>query len=411
MKKLVVLMLCLVLALGSAVNVHALGMFDDAVDYELGTQISGFIAADDKQNSYKIELPAAGGLSISCIAAIDKMALKIFDVDEVELWRNIPKADENGQINITDKTYLTAGTYYLYVSQAYKGGFGDYAITMNLEAAKEDFPETYKDNNNSMADADEIVLNKVYTGFLAPNDQYDMYKLSLGGNARVVVASQSSSIDIGYYTESGSNKWHKTYSWNSEKRKTEIVFDRNMESGTWGFRLSFPTGVQSASMSGEYAFYITNGVGTIEGLEKMDQIQPIHTPSASTAPAEPEKPATPVKPQTITVKVDGKAVEFDQPPVLENDRTLVPLRAIFEALGATVEWEDATQTVKASKGDIAISLQIGSKDMFVNGTTKVLDVPAKLLNSRTLVPVRAISEAFGCKVDWEDATQTVIITQ
>ena len=114
----------------------------------------------------------------------------------------------------------------------------------------------------------------------------------------------------------------------------------------------------------------------------------------------------------ITVKVDGEEVVFpDQKPILENDRTLVPLRAIFEALGAEVGWDDATQTVTATKGDITISLQIGSTDLFVNGEVKVIDVPAKLLNSRTLAPVRAISEAFGCTVDWEDATQTVTITE
>lgn len=113
----------------------------------------------------------------------------------------------------------------------------------------------------------------------------------------------------------------------------------------------------------------------------------------------------------IVVKVNGKSVEFDQPPVLENGRTLVPLRAIFEALGATVGWDDATQTVTAQKTSVEISLQIGSNQMQVNNDVKELDVSAKLVNGRTLVPVRAISEAFGCNVQWIDETQTVVITQ
>ncbi|MBE7016337.1 MAG: copper amine oxidase N-terminal domain-containing protein [Ruminococcaceae bacterium] len=111
----------------------------------------------------------------------------------------------------------------------------------------------------------------------------------------------------------------------------------------------------------------------------------------------------------ITVKVNNKNVSFDQPPVLENGRTLVPLRAIFEALGAKVSWDPNTQTVTATKGDINISLQIGSANMNVNGANKVLDVPAKIMGGRTLVPVRAISEAFGCDVNWEGATKTVIV--
>jgi len=114
---------------------------------------------------------------------------------------------------------------------------------------------------------------------------------------------------------------------------------------------------------------------------------------------------------SISVLINNVPIQFDQPPILENGRTLVPLRAIFEALGADVQWENNTKTVTAIKDGTQISLQIGSTRMYVNGSTKTLDVPAKLINSRTLVPVRAISEAFGCKVDWIQDTRTVVITQ
>ena len=113
----------------------------------------------------------------------------------------------------------------------------------------------------------------------------------------------------------------------------------------------------------------------------------------------------------ITVTLNGQRLSFDQPPVLINDRTLVPLRVIFESLGAEVLWDNDTQTVSARRGQTEISLQIGSDQLFVNGSAKTLDVPAQLLNNRTLVPVRAISEAFGCSVDWDNDTQTVIITE
>ena len=67
--------------------------------------------------------------------------------------------------------------------------------------------------------------------------------------------------------------------------------------------------------------------------------------------------------------------------------------------------------VVSEKDGVEISLQIGSTKMHVNGAEKILDVPAKLLNGRTLVPVRAISEAFGCNVDWDNDAWTVIITK
>ncbi len=116
-------------------------------------------------------------------------------------------------------------------------------------------------------------------------------------------------------------------------------------------------------------------------------------------------------PDEITVIVNGKQVLFDQKPIISEGRTLVPLRAIFEALNSDVQWDDVTKTVTSSRGDIKISLQIGSSDMYVNDAVKVLDVPAQIVNGRTLVPVRAISEAFGAKVEWNGETKTVIITE
>ena len=112
----------------------------------------------------------------------------------------------------------------------------------------------------------------------------------------------------------------------------------------------------------------------------------------------------------ITVKIDGQQIAFDVPPQLINDRTMVPLRAIFEALGATVDWNGDTQTVMSTKGSTTISLTINNPTMYVNGTAVTLDSPACLIGSRTLVPVRAISEAFGTTVDWDGNTSTVLIS-
>ncbi len=113
---------------------------------------------------------------------------------------------------------------------------------------------------------------------------------------------------------------------------------------------------------------------------------------------------------TINITIDGDAKVFDVMPVLDNDRTLVPLRGIFETLGAQVEWDDTTWSVTATKGETTVELQIDNKIAKVNGKEVELDVPAKLINERTMVPVRFVSESLGCKVDWIDETQTVVIT-
>jgi len=112
----------------------------------------------------------------------------------------------------------------------------------------------------------------------------------------------------------------------------------------------------------------------------------------------------------ITVSVNGKNIEFDQPPVIDNDRTLVPMRAIFEALGAQVDWDGDARTVTSKKDDIVISLTIDSALMKVGDKEVTLDVPAKIISDRTMVPVRAISEAMECRVDWQGDTRSVIIT-
>lgn len=112
----------------------------------------------------------------------------------------------------------------------------------------------------------------------------------------------------------------------------------------------------------------------------------------------------------IQVKLDGKTLSFDVPPQIINDRTMVPLRAIFEALGASVEWNQKTKTVTSTKGDTTIKLTIDSNTMYVNDNTVTLDSPACVVNDRTLVPVRAISEAYKTKVDWNGDTRTVVIS-
>ena len=113
----------------------------------------------------------------------------------------------------------------------------------------------------------------------------------------------------------------------------------------------------------------------------------------------------------IKVTVDGSSLSFtDQKPVIINERVLVPLRAIFTALGAEVDWEQKTSTAFANKNGDKIRISIGSNKLYKNDSEKVLDVPAQLINDRTMVPVRAIAEAFGSKVNWDNGTRTVIIS-
>lgn len=114
-----------------------------------------------------------------------------------------------------------------------------------------------------------------------------------------------------------------------------------------------------------------------------------------------------------SVYLDGEKMTFDVNPFIENDRTLVPFRAIFEAVGAEVEWDAETRTVIAARDKngetTVITLQIDST-AFVNSEEKTLDVPAKIVGDRTFVPLRFVIEALGEKVEWDNANYSVVIT-
>ncbi len=114
--------------------------------------------------------------------------------------------------------------------------------------------------------------------------------------------------------------------------------------------------------------------------------------------------------ENITVLMDGSKLEFDVQPRLINQRTMVPLRKIFETFNMTVSYEEATEIITATGNKNKIVLQVGSNEMKVNGVKKTIDSPAVEINGRTLVPVRAIAESLGVKVDWDDATRTVMIS-
>ena len=121
----------------------------------------------------------------------------------------------------------------------------------------------------------------------------------------------------------------------------------------------------------------------------------------------------------IKVLLDGQELIFDVPPQLIDNRTMVPMRKIFEAMGANVDWNGDTQTVTATKDDITVIMQIDNKVINVNGENITLDVPPQLVDSRTLVPARAVAESFGggghknasgCKIfgSFDDVKQQLI---
>ncbi len=109
----------------------------------------------------------------------------------------------------------------------------------------------------------------------------------------------------------------------------------------------------------------------------------------------------------ILVYINGRKILFENAPIIKNNRTLVPLRTIFEELGAIVGW--GNNIVTAKKGNITVSIEIGSNKLYVNGKAVRLDAPAEIINSRTFVPLRAVSEAFNNTVEWNGSKKIITI--
>lgn len=114
-------------------------------------------------------------------------------------------------------------------------------------------------------------------------------------------------------------------------------------------------------------------------------------------------------PNSINISIDGNYIKFDVQPQIINGRTLVPMRKIFEELGATVDWDDSTQTAIGTKENTVVKFTINDYTMYKNESANTLDVPAQLIDGRTLIPLRAVSEAFGCQVGWDGNDSIVSI--
>jgi hypothetical protein len=116
-----------------------------------------------------------------------------------------------------------------------------------------------------------------------------------------------------------------------------------------------------------------------------------------------------------TFTINGTSKTLDSPPVIKNGRTLVPIRAIIEALGGTVAWDGTARKATVTLGSTTIELWIGWSAARVNGVDIPIDaananVVPEIISSRTMLPLRFVTESLGATVGWEQSTQTITIT-
>jgi len=115
------------------------------------------------------------------------------------------------------------------------------------------------------------------------------------------------------------------------------------------------------------------------------------------------------KGDTLSLRVNGETVNSNVKPIVMNDRTLVPARAVFEKMGANVDWLADQQKVFVSLNSFKVELKLNDKTALVNGAPVALDVPAKLINDSTMIPARFVAEQLNMKVGWKEQERTVSI--
>ena len=112
---------------------------------------------------------------------------------------------------------------------------------------------------------------------------------------------------------------------------------------------------------------------------------------------------------TPYIEFDGNILGFDEPPIIEDGSTLVPMRFLFEQIGADVEWDSKTQTATAMLDNKAVTFSIDNVNARINNKPAKMDVPARLVNGKTMVPLRFLSENMGYDVDWDADSRTAIV--
>ena len=113
--------------------------------------------------------------------------------------------------------------------------------------------------------------------------------------------------------------------------------------------------------------------------------------------------------ENISLTVNGKSVETQVPPTIIDGRTMVPVRDIFEACGAKVNWDANTKTITGEKGNTTVVMQIDSNMLFINEKVTEMDATPVIIDGRTLAPARYVAESFGGIVDWNAEDKVVMI--
>lgn len=264
--------------------------------------------------------------------------------------------------------------------------------------------------------------DSVYNLHIAVNDYdytEDLYKLNVSDVYIADLNHTDNTVEIMIHKNYHSHSWINVYRYENGEL-SELMFesiDGKIIAGSierFGIEYEY-----SVTVPGNGTLYITGTIGGTNPIKCTDKYQELERGVLKQFVGNPilfdDNNNYDTSDRIIVAlnyydENNSEEIQFDQPPIIQNDRTLVPMRAIFEAMGCDVEWDGDLQQVDVYKdGYNIMTLWIDEYEMWTENGYITLDVSPQILNDRTLVPVRAISESMGAKVDWDGELKLVDI--
>ena len=267
------------------------------------------------------------------------------------------------------------------------------AVSLNGVAKSVDAGRTWSDMNAGLANGH--YYNQVHSLVIDPTDAQEIYAGTQYGVFKTVQVKSCTIVATA--SPGGSISPSGAIAVNSGESKTFTV----KPDSNYKISLLKVDGVPEGSMS-SYTFTNIATNHTIEAVFEKVVLPPSQTVIV-------------LRTGKSTFTVNGASKALDSPPVIKNGRTLVPIRAIIEALGGTVDWDGTTRKATVTLGDTPLELWIGKSSATVNGITMPIDssnakVVPEIINGRTMLPLRFVSENLGATVGWDQSTQTITIT-
>ena len=312
------------------------------------------------------DIDEKGFLHDSNFSQTEKSVMKI-----VTQWTMLPK----DQVELS-----TNGNTKAYSGLKYYDGRGQGSPIIRDYYDFSEFPDIY-------AGAAHEVSDKIFL-----LDEMQLYHMWQNFGEVKAICAEGCKIDISGSDYSGKFKDYYLRSASKGAEYSEVSIATEIDTYE-SIRPYYTEGIRPAFYLNEENAVILSGNGTVED------------PYVMGGKAENENSSG------ITVFCNGSEISFDQYPFLESDRVMVPMRMIFEALGADVQWNEEEQSVTATCGADTVKMQIGSREIWKNDTLIQTDVAPRLVGDRTFVPLRVISESLGASVEWIEEEQKVVITK